>query len=1598
MPEFVHTFRGGKMNKDLDERLIPEGEYRDALNLEISASEGSSIGALENIKGTLEIKNKTYNDTTGLFTEWDQEYINYLQNPVSVGSLVDSVNERIYWFVASDNVSAIVEYDKNTSLISPIVVDTNNILKFSSSFLITGINVIEEILLWTDNQTEPKQLNIEQWRNSSTSFLVHSEMYGRPFIEGDITTIRPAPLKAPNVEPSKNLGAVSTETTISYNFTDPIITGSAMGDSIAVGTEVTFNMNSVIDVSEGDIIEFTSSGNNDSGDPSVNDQGDEVDYIFIFNVLAISSDGIQVTAVLQSGTDWITGGIFEYDVKLKGEEVLFELKFPRFGYRFKYKNNQYSPFSPFSEVAFLPSTFEFNSKKGFNSGMVNSAKKITLSGFDSPLPADLTELDILYKESGSAAIYKVETLLPEDLAINYTQYTLDGTSSIVSVDFSYTDTKGVSQTSTLFSGDTIVIIAQENTLNPSSATNVVITTENLGTVFEVTSELIYALVPSNQILRPWDNVPLKAKAQEAISNRIVYANYVQNFNVLDNLEFDTTKTFTSSSPVQFIGEPYKSIKSIRTYQLGVVFRDKYGRETPVFSHTTGVIPIGIENSTNAMRFKVGMLTESPKNIDGSEMFTTFKYFIKDPSAAYYNVSSDRMYESEDGESVWISMPSSETNKVSEEDYLILKKVHDESIAVQNYPSNKFKVLAKKNEAPEELKKTRELQYANDFAFEAVAGSGNPTNIRVPGSTPVEGYDTFNVSDEAGYTGITPDGLDKMSVGSYLRFADPEQNSEWYTIKKRQLHTEGDDEARFFLDRAMGPDVNFLYVDPNDPVSELVSEYSTIEIAKDVAGLGKGQFEGRFFIRLEKTPTLLESFDTQEVGLVPAASAPVVVGYRQQAVYTIFSGGGGQLMDAPSGGNNIGSVNRLGWRTPTNNFPNPTIDAEDGGLWGNGSNDLQDCFNLSNINPDPNVPWDVVFERKIGAPGETAFWGSWAVGKFVQFSTHDTIYKINFIYTAQLNLSSSSFSRKYTRLTKMDGTGGLECSISPHQIIESSGVNPTLGIDGIPVYSPQGRLLYDGTAANYSSFAVVVTVLKRDETPAFSSDNPGIFETEPKEQADLDIYYEASNAIPIAQYNDMTELDWFNCYTYGNGVESNRIRDDFNAAYIDIGTKASTVLAEPYEQERLNNGLIWSGLFNSISSTNSLNQFIAAEAITKNIDPSSGPIQKLFARETDLLTFCEDKVVKILADKDAIYNADGNAQLTANNRVLGQAVIPATFGQFGIGSSPESFATYAYRVYFADNRKGRVMRLSADGVTIISEYGMSDFFTDNLPNSTSAVGFYDSEKGVYNLEIKNFTSEWDTKFVNKIKNSSGIWEDSYATETTVSFDETVGGWTSRKSYVPDGGESVDASLFSFKNGLLYRNYASDTYNNFYGVQYDSSVTLVTNDMPDIIKGFKTLNYSGSESREYIYNFASNINVNYNIAQVEALMSSGSVAPSVSSWTPGWYSSYTKTNLQEGNVKEFLDKEGKYFNYIKGDATYFNTNTDTNLDSHEFSMQGIGRAVVTGDLLSDFNVHVFVNPSCYVSIGAPNSNNMTYTVEEDCSSGTCVILQLSASDPN
>ena len=501
---------------------------------------------------------------------------------------------------------------------------------------------------------------------------------------------------------------------------------------------------------------------------------------------------------------------------------------------------------------------------------------------------------------------------------------------------------------------------------------------------------------------------------------------------------------------------------------------------------------------------------------------------------------------------------------------------------------------------------------------------------------------------------------------------------------------------------------------------------------------------------------------------------------------------------------------------------------------------------------------------------------------------------------------------------------------------------------------------------------VVEEIISDDNSILTSTNPAIFETEPKEAIDIDIYYEASKAYPISELlGNTVTLPYFNVYSFGNAVESDRIRDDFNTPKIGKGVKVSTIFNGPYAEERRSSGLIFSQIYNSQAGINRLNQFIQAEPITKDLNPEYGSIQKLYSKNTNLTTLCEDKCLSILANKDALFNADGNTNVTSNKAVLGQATPYA--GEFGISTNAESFADYGFRSYFADKNRGAVIRLSQDGITNIALKGMSDFFADNLPSSTKIIGSYNDDKENYNLTLDYLTDEWQDKLSKTPKDKTHCEvpndESDDIETTTVSFKETVDGWTSRKSYYTktgnvfyplESGDSLNDKYYTFNKGLIWEHASNPVYNNFYGVQYDSSVNVIVNDVTESIKGFKTLNYAGTDSRRYKYGTSTGLS-GLSIEQVVHQQ----IAPAIinsETITPGWYTNYINTDMEEGQIKEFIKKENKYFNKIKGLKTFYKDNCDNNVDSSAFQTQGLGFAAISGGATTAFGLTVNLDTSC------------------------------------
>ena len=400
------------------------------------------------------------------------------------------------------------------------------------------------------------------------------------------------------------------------------------------------------------------------------------------------------------------------------------------------------------------------------------------------------------------------------------------------------------------------------------------------------------------------------------------------------------------------------------------------------------------------------------------------------------------------------------------------------------------------------------------------------------------------------------------------------------------------------------------------------------------------------------------------------------------------------------------------------------------------------------------------------------------------------------------------------------------------------------------------------------------------------------------------------------YKNKVDLPWFNCYSYGNGVESNRIRDDFNAPIIDNGVKVSSTFTE-YKEEDATNRMIYSGIYNANSSTNNLNEFNMAKKITKDLNPSYGSIQALKTRDTDLVTFTEDKIFRVLANKDALFAADGSSSITSSDRVLGQ-VIPYV-GDYGISKNPESIAQDQFRIYFTDKQRGAVLRLSRDGLTPISNVGMKSYFRDYLSATDKAIGSFDVISGEYNLTLK----------------TNNVFR---KPEVTISFSEGTKGWVSFKSFIQDDGLSVGGKYFTVKGNKVWsHNDEGVDRNNFYSSFSPSSITAIMNDIPGSVKNFKTISYEGSEGKSVNVN-----NVTVTDAAGNSVKANDGLFDNLSGQPSdgfGW-SATISTDSQSGIVDDFRNKENKWFGFIVGDRSDDNKYTSKNIIFEDFTTQGVG----------------------------------------------------------
>jgi len=309
----------------------------------------------------------------------------------------------------------------------------------------------------------------------------------------------------------------------------------------------------------------------------------------------------------------------------------------------------------------------------------------------------------------------------------------------------------------------------------------------------------------------------------------------------------------------------------------------------------------------------------------------------------------------------------------------------------------------------------------------------------------------------------------------------------------------------------------------------------------------------------------------------------------------------------------------------------------------------------------------------------------------------------------------------------------------------------------------------------------------------------VFETFPK-QADTDIFYEIEQSFEIVNGNHKgtvdqdnangtpatVEMDFFNCYTQGNGIESYRVRDDFNSNYLTVDTRPSATSVEEYREIRRFADQTYGKAFIESTNINGLNEFNLSNANFKELDKQYGSVQITVAREGNVLVLQEEKAGYVLFGKDLIVTANGEGVISKVPEILGQYVPYA--GRNGIGRNPESLALDGNRVYWVNSRGGSPVRLSIDGTTEIN-YGMvSEFRSLFIDNPTSKkLGAFDPYTKKYTLNVQDEIAKTLNAFCGNIIQKTITRPFTYILNINTLLGETVLNFT-----VTEGSVNVSAT--------------------------------------------------------------------------------------------------------------------------------------------------------------------------------------------------------------
>ena len=1007
-----------------------------------------------------------------------------------------------------------------------------------------------------------------------------------------------------------------------------------------------------------------------------------------------------------------------------GENNYLENRFVSFGYRYRYADNEYSATSPFSAPSFIPGPFKYSSGQANNQGMLNTTNicEITYNSGGELVVG----VDLLFKDISTNVIKVIEKLNKADLGI----------------------------------------------------------ADNTESLYTFSNSKIFTVLADTEILRLFDNVPLKAKAQTLMGNRLMYGNYLEGRDLIDytgeplKLEYNTQLI---SEPVEF--RVLEQTKEAGQYTISGTTRNI--TDVIVNVDFTGAelvqgagISIELDLIHDSWDASFDQLTETNNNIQ-----LNFQYKLRQAYNNIFELAQDQDFidaiqllepvflDACDGTSL-----TDELNCAAE---LVLDVNYQKQSSGITGIIQPFDIIVSPTEPDILGIQINALQYVDQLdpanvAYEYLTISlAEAEYTKIANATSLHSNRGYEVGiiymDEfsrATTALVSENNTQYVPCGNLA-----DQNSIQVTIPTTQLPP---DWAKYYK----------FCIKPDKENYDII--YSNL-FFRD-ASLGSTWFllNGENSQKIEIGDKLLVKADTNG----PKQRCTTVTVLDKDAKEADF------INPPPTdvSGNEAIVPGGTYMRIATNQIAtelgeNPVIEDDKSTNASNGNcpkASLDVCslpnpdFDAGTYDPlDPSTFAFLPYEIPEGSTIQINYFNKRNGGAGNKCELRECIWETEV-------LSSQDYS-SLKAFWDGDNIGGLtstaECRTDTNDNPSEIQYNPALstwdtanffgfdvvvpvipcdlGINHIQFLDYNGTdnalsgkqlLCFTGTKGcgsnrnRRSNLDVEITIIRSDALI--------VFESEPQD-ALPDLWYESPTTFKILndKYHEgnvqnqtdsipaIIDTEFFNCYTFGNGVESFKIEDSIVGKPLTLGNRVTSTSAQDYKQAHRFADITYSGVFNDETNLNKLNEFNLGLLNFKPLEDSYGPITVLDGRETDILTLQEDKISYVLQGKNLLSDSTGGGAVTSVPEVLGTQI--ARIEDYGNSNNPESYAVWGADKFFTDAKRGAVLQLKgssaqSEQLQVISEFGMRSFFRDFFIEdfNTFKLGGYDPYMDEYVLTNSN----------------------------------------------------------------------------------------------------------------------------------------------------------------------------------------------------------------------------------------------------------------------